>query len=301
VAIPPHARFPVVYLLHGFGATEAMWTGSRPRGLDVPALMDSLIAAGEAREMIVVMPDAEGPLGGSFYVNSITSGQWDDFISRDLVAWVDRTFRTLATPASRGIAGHSMGGYGALSIGMRHGGDTYGAVYAMSPCCTGRLAFDPARDGAVWDTVASFRSVAAVERSGLAPWHGVVAISAAFAPDANRPPLFYDPAEERHGDRWVANDSVLARWDAHSPMLMLERYRANLLRLRAIQFDGGLQDEGVPARELMALDTAFVRAGIPHGFETFEGAHVGRVRDRLTTRVFPFFSRNLDFERAPKE
>lgn len=296
----PRSRYPVLYLLHGFMATQVMWTGARPRGLDVGALMDSLIAAGEVREMILVMPDASGPLGGSFYVNSIATGQWDDFISRDLVSYIDTKFRTLAAPESRGLAGHSMGGYGALYLGMRHGGDTYGAMYAMSACCTGRLAFDPARDGAVWDSVASFASVAAVARSGLAPWHGVIAVSAAFAPDSRKPPLFFDLAEERHGDHWIANDTVVARWDVFSPMPMLPRYRANLLRMSAVQFDIGLQDEAVPPRDIMALDTAFIRAGIPHAFETYTGAHVGHVRDRLATRVFPFFSRNLVFEARKK-
>jgi hypothetical protein len=50
----------------------------------------------------------------------------------------------------------------------------------------------------------------------------------------------------------------------------------------------------------MALDTAFVRAGIPHEFETYPGAHVGHVGERLATRVFPFFSRNLVFEARAK-
>jgi S-formylglutathione hydrolase FrmB len=299
-ATSPRARYPVVYLLHGFGASEEMWAGARPKALDVPALMDSLVAAGAVREMIVVMPDAEGPLGGSFYTNSVATGQWDDFISRDLVAWTDSAFRTLASPESRGLAGHSMGGYGSVYLGMRHGGETYGAVYAMAPCCTGRLAFVPARDGAAWDSAASLASVAAVMRSGFAPWHGITAISAAFAPDASRPPLFYDAAEVRHGDRWVANDSVIARWDAHSPILMIPRYRANLLRLRALQFDGGLQDQAVPPRDLMSLDSALTRAGVPHRYEAFDGAHVGRVGDRLVTRVLPFFSRNLVFEQRRK-
>jgi S-formylglutathione hydrolase len=118
----PRSRYPVVYMLHGFLATDLMWTSARPDGVDVGALMDSLIAAGETREMILVMPDASGPLGGSFYTNSITTGHWEDFISRDLISYADAKFRTLAMPESRGLAGHSMGGYGALYLGMRHGG-----------------------------------------------------------------------------------------------------------------------------------------------------------------------------------
>jgi S-formylglutathione hydrolase FrmB len=48
------------------------------------------------------------------------TGQWEDFVSRELVAWVDEHYRTLARSDSRGIAGHSMGGYGAIMLAMKH-------------------------------------------------------------------------------------------------------------------------------------------------------------------------------------
>jgi hypothetical protein len=80
---------------------------------------------------------------------------------------------------------------------------------------------------------------------------------------------------------------------------MIPSHRDNLLRLRAIQFDIGLQGELVPPSEVMMIDSAFSRAGIPHTFETYAGTHTDRMRDRLATRVLPFFSRVLGFE--PKQ
>jgi predicted esterase len=77
---------------------------------------------------------------------------------------------------------------------------------------------------------------------------------------------------------------------------MIPSHRDNLLGLRAIQFDVGLQDEIVPLGEMTMLDSAFSRAAIPHTFETYTGAHTGHTRDRLATRVLPFFSRVLVFE-----
>jgi S-formylglutathione hydrolase FrmB len=71
-------------------------------------------------------------LGGSFYVNSSVTGDWEDFIAQDVVGYVDSNFRTLAQSESRGITGHSMGGFGALNIAM-HRPDVFGAVYSMSP------------------------------------------------------------------------------------------------------------------------------------------------------------------------
>jgi S-formylglutathione hydrolase len=291
----PLARFPVVYLLHGFGTNDLMWVGVPPRGVDVAGVMDSLIAAHGSREMIIVVPDAS-VLGGSFFTNSATTGNWEDFIVHDLVSYVDRKFRTLPRSESRGLAGGSMGGYGTLYLGALHGGATYGAIYAMSACCTARWSFDPARDGARWDSITSFTSIAASQRVPRGPTRVTTAIAAAFSPNPNRPPLFLDLPVDRDGAGWKPNPGVVAKWDAHSPLLMIPSHRDNFLKLRAIQFDIGLQDELVPPSEIMMIDSAFSRAGIPHTFETYAGTHTDHVRDRLATRVLPFFSRVLGFE-----
>ena len=96
--------------------------------------MDKAIAGG-LKPMIVVMPDARTRAGGSFYVNSSADGRWEDFITHDLVQSIDSRFRTLpGDRRHRAIAGHSMGGYGALYLAFRHP-DVFGSVYALSPCC----------------------------------------------------------------------------------------------------------------------------------------------------------------------
>src|ERR1035438_9067791 len=60
------------------------------------------------------------------------NGHWEDFIVRELVPYIDAHYRTLADPASRGLAGHSMGGYGAARIGMKHP-DVFSCMYLLSP------------------------------------------------------------------------------------------------------------------------------------------------------------------------
>ncbi len=100
--------------------------------------MDSVIGSGALREMIIVRPDASNRYVGCHYANSIVTGNWEDFIVRELVAHIDRTYRTLATPASRGLAGHSMGGRGALYLASKYP-NVYGALYALS---SGRMAFE---------------------------------------------------------------------------------------------------------------------------------------------------------------
>src|SRR5215203_4333254 len=131
----PAKRYPTLYLLHGFTASNKVWTNGSP-GINLQPLMDEMIKGGKIREMIVVAPNGRNAYQGAFYTNSTVTGNWEDYIYRDLVQSVDASYRTIARAESRGIAGHSMGGYGAMSLAMKHP-DVFSAVYALSPCCLG--------------------------------------------------------------------------------------------------------------------------------------------------------------------
>jgi enterochelin esterase-like enzyme len=125
----PNRRYPVVYALHGYSIGAQQWMGE----IHTPQTIEGAFAKG-AREMIVVLPDSKTVHNGSMYSSSRTTGDFETFIARDLVGYIDSHYRTLATRESRGLVGHSMGGYGASRIGMRHA-DVFGALYMMSPCC----------------------------------------------------------------------------------------------------------------------------------------------------------------------
>ena len=84
--------------------------------------------------MIVVFPDSKTVHNGSMYSNSVTTGHFEDYIWRDVVSYIDEHYRTLPDRDNRGLVGHSMGGYGASRIGMKHP-DVFGSLYVMSPCC----------------------------------------------------------------------------------------------------------------------------------------------------------------------
>jgi len=84
--------------------------------------------------MIIVMPNAYTALEGSFYGKSVTTGDWEDFVVSELVEYIDSHYRTIANRTSRGLAGHSMGGYGTVRLGMRRP-DVFSSFYALSACC----------------------------------------------------------------------------------------------------------------------------------------------------------------------
>jgi putative tributyrin esterase len=123
-------RFPVLYYLHGLFENEHTWID---RGGQ--EILEGLLQSGEVGEFIVVLPDG----GKSFYINSLDSrDRYEDFFIQELVPWVDRSFRTLASRDTRGIEGDSMGGYGALHLGMRHP-DLFGSVSAQSAALLAKL------------------------------------------------------------------------------------------------------------------------------------------------------------------
>jgi enterochelin esterase-like enzyme len=284
-------RYPVIYLLHGFDVGPRQWERMTTQTFGIQPAMDSLIASGVVREMIVVMPDAQTRLGGSFYTNSTAAGNWDDFIAKELVTFIDGKYRTVARPESRGLAGHSMGGYGALTIGMRHAGAVFGAVYSMSACCTRMTREDGLAMQSVWPALAASVATGAAPAAPLKP---LIALAAALSPDTMRPPLFVDLPFAAVDGHVVVIDSVFNRWIANTPYDMLPRYRDELRRLRGLALDVGTRDQEVlPA--LVQMDSALTRAGIAHTFDAFDGGHVDHIGVRLTGAVFPFFSRTLTF------
>ena len=136
VYLPPsyatdkNRHYPVVYFLHGYGANaEAYW-----KMMTVPETADKEMTDGTVHEMILVNPDAYTIYSGSMYSNSPTTGDWETYITHDLVNYIDSHYRTIANRDSRGLAGHSMGGYGTLRLAMKYP-EVYSSIYAMSSCC----------------------------------------------------------------------------------------------------------------------------------------------------------------------
>jgi S-formylglutathione hydrolase FrmB len=230
------------------------------------------------------------------YSSSVTTGDWETYIARDLVDYVDRHYRTLPQRESRGLSGHSMGGYGTVRIGMKRP-DVFGALYAMSSCC---LLIDPARGGDV--VMRAARERAAPAPAGEAAPRGrpdpaagfanaLSAQAAAWAPNPDNPPEYFDlPFKNGELDRQVA-----AKWLANAPLLMVDQYVPSLKRYRAIALDVGNAD---PLRaDNVNLDAALTRLRVPHVFEEYEGDHGNRVPERFASKVLPFFSQQLEASR----
>jgi S-formylglutathione hydrolase len=280
-------RYPTVYLLHGFQGSYRQWS-------PIFGILDSLIKTKAIREIIVVMPDGNNKYGGSFYTNSPTTGNWEDFIVGDLVSYVDSHYRTMRRASSRGLAGHSMGGYAALKLGMKHP-NVFGAVYAMSPCCLG-WAGDLSPENPAWDTTRRFRSFDDLKpRDEIYFAQALMGLSAAWSPSPT-PPLYADLLVQKAGTGTVVSESTRAKWSANMPLAMVDQYRSNLSQLRGIAFDVGSQDEftHIPITS-RAFSQSLKETGIRHVFEEYQGDHNNRIPERLVQHLLPFFSNALEF------
>ncbi|MEN2789168.1 alpha/beta fold hydrolase [Sphingomonas oligophenolica] len=277
----PHRRYPVVYALHGYSIGAEQWI----REIHVPQTIEGAFANG-AKEMIVVLPDSKTIHNGSMYSSSATTGDFETFVSRDLVAYIDAHYRSIADRKSRGLVGHSMGGYGASRIGMKHA-DVFGALYIMSPCC-----LSP-REPGQFDAKAGaeLEGVKSLDEATKLSWgqRAQLATAAAWSPDPLNPPLYLD-LPTRNG---AVQPDVLAKWAANAPLAFVDQYIGNLRRYRAISIDVGDQDGlRFDAKKLHeVLDTY----RIANSFEIYSGTHTSAVATRFQNYVMPFFSQNLVF------
>ena len=284
----PAKRYPVVYLLHGNGGNERSFIDGSYQGLNMKTAMDAAIKSGSAREFIIVMPGSNTRYSGSHYVNSSVSGRWADAITRELVEHVDRTYRTITWPDSRGLAGYSMGGRGTFFLAATVPG-VYGAIYALSP---GTMAFEsfPPVDDATWRRVLTSAGAAQVS-PGL---RRAMGFAVAYSPNPSKPPLLADfPVELRDG-HVRRSDSVWARWMAHDPIALIPGRAENLRLLRSIHYSCGTDDPLLPQNRLMAEQLR--KAGLTFTNEEYAGNHTSKIREQIETRVIPMFSSSLVFK-----
>jgi S-formylglutathione hydrolase FrmB len=298
VFLPPsyaknkNRRYPVVYALHGYSIGAEQWS----KEIHVPQTIEGGFAQG-AKEFIVVLPDSKTVHNGSMYSSSVTTGNFEMFIAHDVVAYMDAHYRTIPNRAARGLVGHSMGGYGASRIGMKHS-DVFGSLYIMSPCCMSPMGARPANPNRPTnpDAEKELESVKTPADSAKLPFglRAQLASAAAWAPDPKNPPLYLD-LPFKNGE---PQPDIIAKFAANAPLAFIDQYIGNLRQYRAISIDVGDQD-GLKT-DTTKLHNILDSYGIANGFEIYKGTHTSAVADRFQNHVVPFFSKNLCFEAACK-
>jgi len=285
--------YPVVYLMPGLGATERWWAcgefspafslmGIAVQNLPeagFASMIDSLIADGKIRPMIIVMPDMSTAYGGSFCVNSALNGNHEDYIVNDIVPYIDANYRTLPSRDSRGIAGHCMGGYAAIYLSMRHP-DVFGAVASHSgTLLTAGLLPD-------MQPVIAAENPEGLTLTGpdpAKPWTSTLYVfSAAFSPNLDNPPFYVDiPFDENVQLR----EDIAQVWASYDLLQIFPDYVSALANLKGIYLDAGDKDELNEQLIAQAFSGALSAAGIEHQLEIFDGAHMDNLYTRLAVSL----------------
>jgi S-formylglutathione hydrolase len=274
----PDQRYPVVYVLHGYNGSDDSWFGNDSR-MKANLTADQVMRNGTSAEMILVMPNCNNLFNGCMYVNSAATGYWEDYIADDLVSYIDSHYRTIPDRRARGLAGHSMGGYGVMLIGMRRP-DVFSALYAMSSCCLNEYAPTGGERALAMEKI---KTMADIDRGALRTF----AVTAAWSPNPDKPPFYFNLP--------TLNGEVVpeyaARFAANSPQAILPSHVGSLLKMTAITMEVGEQDGLITANR--TLSDTMNRYGIEHDFLTYEGDHGNRIAERFGTHALPFFSEHL--------
>lgn len=312
-------RYPVVYFLPGFTTDVTEMIDGTFQGLNIQTAMDSLIAAGKIREMIFVVANGRNFLGGSFYVNSPVTGNWEDFIVKDVVGFVDKNYRTMAKAASRGISGSSMGGFGAINLGMLHP-DMFSAVYSLSPglfdengltnqgmfvpedkirrYLTKQKEFEAMTIAEAKEAFTAFIAELYNARSiSQYFWAFSYAYGAAFSPNPEKGVPYIDyPYTQSAGDEFQLEQKILNNYvnGFGGQDKKVRAHKENFLKLNGLIIDIGINDYYqwiVQGSQYFAqlLQTA----NIPHKLVEHNGGHEDRLRERIENHLLPFFSEHL--------
>ncbi len=274
----PERRYPVTFLLSGFLGRGRMLLNDDPWKPPIDERMNALIARG-AGEMILVMPDCFTRFGGSQYVNSSATGRYEDHVIDELVPWADRTFRTLAAREHRGVAGKSSGGYGALTLGMKHA-DVFGAV----ACHSGDVKFEYCYRGDIPAFMTHVQRAGGLEawfREFLARAHrkhedfltlNILGMAASYSPNPDTTPFGIDlPCDLATGE---IREDVWARWMKFDPLVMLDAHADALRSLELLYIDCGSRDEFHLHHGARCFVRELERRGITHVHEEFDDGHM---------------------------
>ncbi len=272
-------RYPVIYLLAGFTGSGEMMQNRSPWTETFAERCDRLIARKRMFESIVVMPDCFTRYGGSQYVNSSATGRYEDHVSKELVAYVDRTYRTIPGPRTRAVMGKSSGGYGAMILGMRHPG-TFGVV-----CCTsGDMYFlycylpdfPKAQDayrkhGGCAGFIRDWERRPKRMEMSLFPAINTLAMASCYSPNPKSKLGFDLPFDEATGE---LRDDVWRRWLDWDPAHIVGRHARDLKKLSLLFLDCGTRDEFNLHHGMRIFSRKAKTLGIRHVVEEFDDTHM---------------------------
>ncbi|HZY09896.1 MAG TPA: alpha/beta hydrolase-fold protein [Bacteroidota bacterium] len=288
VLLPPSyfksntSRYPTVYLLHGLGKRK----DGQLESIDMLTKFFDLMKEKRLGEMILVAADGTTTFGGSYYADSPAIGNFEEYIAQEIVQHIDSLYHTNPGRNWRAIAGFSMGGHGAIKIGMKYN-NVFGQVGSLS----GSPLSIRYRKSIYKKALEGHKKPASLE--GLVEkirfeteWSlaAAYAKAAAFSPNPTKPPLYLDlPFEYQFGEE---RDPIWQKWLDDDPLSLVSRYSKNLSTLDQIYIDHGDDETTLGTEDFLR---ELVRYGIGYTYYIFRGDHVDELFLRYV-RMLKFLS-----------
>ncbi len=296
VYLPPNyenstEHYPTVYCLSGFTGRGKMMLNDNAFTPSLDERLDDLITSKRIKPMIAVLPDCFTYYGGSQYINSTATGNYEDYLTREIVEIIDKNFRTIADKNSRAVVGKSSGGYGALICGLRHA-DKFGLISTISGDAYFELCylsdFPKAFRAIKGNPKAFMQKFLSNEKKGKSdfPALNIIGMSSCYSPNGTNFDLPFDlETGEIRQDIW-------AKWLMHDPVRLVEKSMENLKSLKLLFLDAGTRDEFALDIGAKILSKKLKDFEIPHIHEEFDDGHFN-ISYRYN-RTFELFSEHFD-------
>jgi enterochelin esterase-like enzyme len=270
-------RYPVVWVLAPFTSWGERLFNLQAWDENIVQRMDRLVEDGQASPAILVFPDCFTRYGGSQYLNSSAVGAYEDYITKELVRFVDKQLRTLPGRQHRGVMGHSSGGYGAWMLGMRHP-ELFTAIASHSGDAFFEYCYWPDIPPAIRYIAGCGGLEAFLQR--FADMHdknrdwgsalNLVAMSACYSPNPKSPYGFDLPCDLYTGK---IRQDVWKRWQQLDPVRIVWKRIERLRTMRLITFDCGTRDEYNLFLGARLLHEILDQQNVPHTYEEHDGGH----------------------------
>jgi enterochelin esterase-like enzyme len=273
----PSRRYPLVLMLPGLFSGEM----SRLRGKNGAAEVADAIARETGREVIVVGVDTSTRSGSTYLEDSAVTGAFDTFLAGRGLEAIDAALRTIPERGARALVGNSTGGFNALSFGMRHP-ERFSAIGSCSPDALDLEGWLLADDHRIKPWIRAWVRL----EDGLGGPGQMTSYAADWSPDPAQARGFAWPFQPQSGN---VDQTVLARWKAHTPAGMLEdasmRARTRYAfggRIFITVARGDEFDLFEPARR---FSEALTKHGIEHTFRPTDGGHFEGAAERVGAAI----------------
>ncbi len=292
IYLPPdyqqsNKRYPVLYYLHGFGGSHLDY-----EFLDIDHIMDSAIKKG-LEPFIIVVPNSHNTFNGGYYYNSPTNGMWSDYIAKDVVDYIDKHYRTISNKEHRAIAGHSMGGQGALRIAMLYP-ELFNSVYAMSPSIL-YWGDDFKPEHSAFKVALEAESMEELHNNSYAM--AFAGMGRVFTPNPNKQPFCINLPIHKVDGKIEIDSGVYKTWDGIFLYQLVVEQQNALKQIKHLSIEWGNRDEYAHIPSSCQLFCQRLDSlGISYQKDIYNGGHIDQLtgkNGRFAQKLLPFVANSF--------